>query len=403
MSDLKLAARVTRIKPSPSTAAADRARELRAAGRDIVNLTVGEPDFDTPDHIKAAACEAIMRGETKYTAVPGTPALREAIRARLRARTGVDYPIGAITVSNGGKQVIFNALMATVGHGDEVIVPAPYWVSYPDMVLACGGTPVIVPCGEENGFKLTGQALEAAITPRTRWLILNSPCNPTGAVYSHDEIRSLAEVLVRHPHLWLLTDDIYDEIQFTGADLSSPVAVEPRLVDRTFLVNGVSKTYAMTGWRIGYGAGPKALVTAINTLQSQMASCAASVSQAAALAALTGDQSFAAEWLEVYRKRSETATARLDCIPGLRCRPAAGAFYVYPWCGGVIGKRTPDGRTIETDSDFVLHLLDSEGVAVISGAAYGLSPYFRVSVATGIDVIEEGCSRIARACGDLKP
>jgi aspartate aminotransferase len=402
MSELTLAARVMRIKPSPSTAAADRARELRAAGRDIVNLTVGEPDFDTPDHIKTAACEAIWRGETKYTAVPGTPELREAIRARLSHRTGVDYPITSITVSNGGKQVIFNALLATVGSGDEVIVPAPFWVSYPDMVLACGGKPVIVPCGEEYGFKLTGPALEAAITPKTKWLILNSPSNPTGAVYTDAELRAVTDVLVRHPHVWVLTDDIYDEILFTGTDIPCPVLVEPRLVDRTFLVNGVSKTYAMTGWRIGYGAGPKALVTAVNTLQSQMASCASSVSQAAAVAALTGDQGFVAEWLEVYRKRSTTAVDRINQIPGLSCRPADGAFYVYPCCSGVIGKRTPDGKSIESDSDFVLYLLDSEGVAVIAGAAYGLSPYFRISVATSTRVIEEGCSRIARACAALK-
>lgn len=402
MSEFRVAARVARIKPSPSTAAADRARELREAGRDIVNLTVGEPDFDTPDHIKAAACEAIMRGETKYTAVPGTTALREAIRARLRHRSGIDYPVSAITVSNGGKQVIFNALMATVGHGDEVVIPAPYWVSYPDMVLACDGKPVIVPCGEENGFKLSGPDLEASITPQTRWLILNSPSNPTGAVYTEAELRVVADVLLRHPQVWLLTDDIYDEIQFTGADLPCPVAVEPRLADRTFLVNGVSKTYAMTGWRIGYGAGPRELVAAINKLQSQMASCASSVSQAASVVALTGDQSFAAGWRDVYRKRARTAIDLLNRIPGLSCRPADGAFYVYPCCGGVIGRRTPGGKTIETDSDFVLYLLDSEGVAAVAGTAYGLSPYFRISVATSAEVIREGCARIARACAALK-
>ena len=402
MSELRVAARIMRIKPSPSTAAADRARELRAAGRDIVNLTVGEPDFDTPAPIKEAACAAIRRGETKYTAVPGTPALREAVRARLLRRSGIDYPISAITVSNGGKQVIFNALMATVGHGDEVVIPAPYWVSYPDMVLACGGKPVIVPCSEANGFKLAGPDLEAAITPRTRWLILNSPSNPTGAVYGEAELRAVTDVLARHPQVWLLTDDIYDEIQFTGTDLPCPVAVEPRLVERTFLVNGVSKTYAMTGWRIGYGAGPQALVTAINTLQSQMASCASSVSQAAAVAALTGDQGFVSEWLEAYRRRSAIAVDGIDRIPGLSCRPAAGAFYVYPNCGGVIGKRTPDGKAIETDGDFVLYLLESEGVAVVAGTAYGLSPHFRISVATSTAVIEEGCARIARACAALE-
>lgn len=402
MAELRLASRVTRIKPSPSSAAADLARQLRAAGRDIVNLTVGEPDFDTPDHIKTAACEAIMRGETKYTAVPGIPALREAIRARLLDRTGVDYPIANITVSNGGKLVIFDALLATIGTGDDVIVPAPYWVSYPDMILACGGRPVIVASGETDQFKLSGPALEAAITPKTRWLILNSPCNPTGAVYSRDELRALTDVLMRHPDVWLLTDDIYDEIQFTGHEIPSPLSVEPRLVDRTFLVNGVSKTYAMTGWRIGYGAGPESLTTAINTLQSQMASCAASVSQAAAFAALAGDQQFVAECREIYRRRSERAVELLNRIPGLRCLAAAGSFYVFPCCEGVIGKRKPDGTVIESDTDFVLYLLEAEGVAVINGSAYGLSPYFRVSVATDIETMEDGCARIARACDALE-
>ncbi|PLW78589.1 aspartate transaminase [Cohaesibacter celericrescens] len=401
MSELKLADRIKRIKPSPSTAAADRARQLREEGRDIVNLTVGEPDFDTPDSVKKDACDAIMRGETKYTAVPGILPLRKAIADRLKKTTGVDYGMNQITVSNGGKQVIFNTLMATVGKGDEVIIPAPFWVSYPDMVLACGGTPVIVPCGEETGFKLTTEALEAAITPNSRWLILNSPSNPTGAIYSAKEMKVVTDVLMRHPQVWLLTDDIYDEIVFTGEKVVSPVAVEPGLIDRTFLINGVSKTYAMTGWRIGYGAGPVALVTAINTLQSQMASCASSVSQAAAVSALTGDQGFVAEWLEVYKKRSELATSLLNKAPGLTCRASEGSFYVYPGCEGVLGKKTPDGKVIETDADFVLYILETEGVAVIAGNAYGLSPYFRISVATSEDIIADGCKRIIRACEAL--
>jgi len=382
--------------------AAERVRELRAAGRDIVGLTIGEPDFDTPQYVKDAACQAIARGETKYTEVNGILPLRKAIRERLKDRTGVDYPLANITVSNGGKLVIFDALLATIDSGDEVIIPAPYWVSYPDMVLACDGSPVIVPCREEDGFKLTGKALEAAITPRTRWLVLNSPSNPTGAIYSREDLRELADVLLRHPHVWLLTDDIYDEIQFTGAPLGSPVSVEPRLVDRTFLVNGVSKTYAMTGWRIGYGAGPAQLVAAINKLQSQMASCATSISQVAAAAAMTGDQSFVEECRSIYQQRSEKAVELLNRIPGLRCLPAAGAFYVYPCCKGLIGKRTPDGKVIAADTDFVLYLLEAEGVSVVAGSAYGLSPYFRVSVATSMNAIEEGCARIARACAALK-
>ena len=402
MSELKLASRVTRFKLSPSTAAFERVQELRAEGRDITSLTIGEPDFDTPQYVKDAAYQAIDRGETKYTTVSGILPLREAIRERMKRRTGVDYSLANITVSNGGKLVIFDTLLATVDSGDEVIIPAPYWVSYPDMVLACDGSPVIVACGEEDGFKLTGKALEAAITPKTRWLILNSPCNPTGAIYSREELRELADVLLRHPHVWLLTDDIYDEIQFTGSELSSPVSVEPKLVDRTFLVNGVSKTYAMTGWRIGYGVGPVQLVDAINKLQSQMASCAASMCQAAAAAAMTGDQSFVDESRKIYQQRSEKAVELLNRIPDLRCLPADGTFYVYPSCEGVIGKRTPDGKVIETDTDFTLYLLDSVGVSVVAGSAYGLSPYFRVSVATSMDVIEKGCSLIDRACAALK-
>jgi aspartate aminotransferase len=401
MPSLHLSSRVTRIKPSPSTAANDRARALRTEGRDIVELVVGEPDFDTPEHIKQAACAAIMGGDTKYTAVPGTVALREAISAKLLAQTGIKYGLSQITVSHGAKQIIFNALAATVEEGAEVIVPAPYWVSYPDMVLCCGGKPVIVPCREEDAFKLTASALEAAITPRTRWLILNSPSNPTGAVYSRQELRALTDVLMRHPHVWILTDDIYNEIRFTDDELVTIVAAEPRLADRTMLVNGVSKTYAMTGWRIGYGAGPAELVLPMNTLQSQMSSCASSVSQAAALAALTGDQTFTRTCAAVYAERSRRAAELLNQIPGLRCLVPTGAFYVYPSCAGVIGKRKPDGKVIENDNDFVLYLLDTEGVAVIGGSAYGLSPYFRLSVATSMEVIEEGCARIARACARL--
>ena len=401
MSTPRLAERVRRIRPSPSTVARTRVSELRAAGRDIIDLTTGEPDFDTPAHIRAAATAAMERGETKYTAVNGTLALRQAICAKLRRENDVVYTPKQISVANGAKQVIFNALAATVGTGDEVIVPAPYWVSYPDMVLACDGRPVIVPGDEEAGFKITPTALERAITPRTRWLVLNSPCNPTGAAFSSGELRELADVLLRHPDVWLLTDDIYEHIRYTAGDLASALKVEPRFAERTLLVNGVSKTYAMTGWRIGYGAGPIALIEAMNTLQSQMSSCASSIGQAAALAALEGDQQFVRDNARVYQERRDRAVALLNAIPGLRCAAPDGAFYVYPNCAGIIGKRTPAGTAIETDFDFVMYLLEAEGVAVLDGAAYGVSPYVRMSIATAMASIEEGCRRIKRACAAL--
>ena len=401
MQDFRPAARVSRIKPSPSTMAAARARELKAAGHDLVDMTVGEPDFDTPGSIKAAGIAAIESGDTKYTAVNGTPALQQAITARLLARMGIFYGSDRIAVGGGAKQIIFVALMASVDDGAEVIIPAPYWVSYPDMVLANDGTPVIVACPETDGFKLTPAALEAAITPKTRWLILNAPSNPTGAAYSDDELRALAEVLERHPHVWVLTDEIYDEIWFGAGQLSSIVKVAPQLQDRVLLVNGVSKTYAMTGWRIGYGAGPAPLIAAINKLQSQISSCPASMSQAAAAAAMTGDQSFVAQSVAVYKDRRDLAVRLINAIPGLSCSAPGGAFYLFPTCAGVIGKVTPAGTTITNDLDFVLYLLDS-GVAAIHGAAYGLSPYFRISIATSNDLIEEACKRIAAACAALR-
>lgn len=397
MSTFVPASRVSRIKVSPSTAAAARARELKAAGRDIADLTVGEPDFDTPASVKTAAHAAIDRGETKYTAVNGTPALRKAIIGDFQKRLGMTYAENEICVGGGAKQILFLALMASVENGAEVIIPAPYWVSYPDMVIANDGTPVIVPCNEDAGFKLTAEALEAAITPKTLWVILNAPSNPTGASYSEDELKALGEVLLRHPHVMVLSDDIYDQVWFRDEPMKTLVAVVPALKDRVLLTNGVSKSYAMTGWRIGYGAGPAPLIAAINKLQSQMSSCPSSISQAAAADALSGDQSFVSESVAIYKQRRDFACKRLNAIPGLSCIVPDGAFYLYPSCAGVIGKKTPEGKLIENDLDFVLYLLDGVGVAALQGAAYGLSPYFRISFATSMEVIEDACDRIERA------
>jgi aspartate aminotransferase len=384
---MELSERINRIKPSPSTAAAQRVRELRAAGHEILDLTVGEPDFDTPDHVKAAAIDAIGRGETKYTPVNGIPELRAAIADKLGQR----YPVDQITVGGGAKQVIFLALMATLRPGDEVVVPAPYWVSYPDMVLANDGTPIIVPCPEADGFKLTAAQLDAAITPATRWVILNAPSNPTGAAYSAAELRALADVLLEHPHVMVLTDEIYDEIWYEPGPIPSLLGVEPRLGDRVFVANGVSKTYAMTGWRIGYGAGPAELVAAINKLQSQSSSCPSSVSQFAAVAALTGDQTFVRDCVTTYQARRDEIVKRLNDIPGLSCTTPSGGFYVFVSCNGLLG----------TDEEFCRYLLESQQVAVIHGAAYGSPGYFRISFATSSAVLTESCERIGRACADL--
>jgi aspartate aminotransferase len=398
---MELAQRVDRIKPSPSTAAAQRVRELKEQGQEILDLTVGEPDFDTPDHVKAAAIEAIGRGDTKYTPVNGTPQLRAAIADKLARRHGLRYPIDRITVGGGAKQIIYLALTATLDAGDEVIIPAPYWVSYPDMVLANDGTPVVVPCPEADGFKLTPQRLESAITDSTRWVILNAPNNPTGAAYSTDELRALADVLLAHPHVQVLTDEIYDEIWYEPGLPPTLVGVEPRLADRVFLTNGVSKTYAMTGWRIGYGAGPAELVGAVNTLQSQISSCPSSISQAAATAALTGDQGFIRDCVAVYQDRRDRTVKLLTDIPGLTCTAPSGGFYVLVGCAELLGKRTPAGQLIHDDQEFARHLLESQRVAVIHGAAYGAPGYFRISFATSSAVLTESCERIARACAEL--
>ncbi|MET9760438.1 aspartate transaminase [Streptomyces sp. NPDC006372] len=395
------AERVRRIKPSPSTAAAQRVRELKSQGLTILDLTVGEPDFDTPAHVKAAAIDAIEAGETKYTPVNGTPRLRSAIAGKLRQRHGLEYTDRQITVGGGAKQVIFLALMATLDAGDEVVVPAPYWVSYPDMVLANDGTPVIVDCPEADGFKLTPGRLRPSLTERTRWVVLNTPGNPTGAAYTPGELQALAEVLLDHPNVRVLTDEIYDEIWYDNGDSLSLAAVEPRLADRVFLTNGVSKTYAMTGWRIGYGAGPADLVTAINTLQSQSSSCPSSVSQAAAAAALTGPQDFVRETVDLYRARRDTTVKLIAETPGLSCTTPSGGFYLLVDCRPYIGTFTPAGVRIENDEDFARHLLESRQVAVIHGAAYGAPGYFRISFATSTELLTEACARIAAACATL--
>jgi aspartate aminotransferase len=398
----RIADRVRRIKPSPSTSAADRANELRRQGKSIVNLVVGEPDFNTPAHIRLAAAAAMEKGATRYTLMAGTVELRQAIVAKLERENGLHYEANEIIATNGAKSAIYSALAVTLQPGDEVIIPAPYWVSYPDMVLASEGTPVTVPCPEANGFKITPAQLAAAITPRTRWLILNSPSNPTGASYTIAEYRALAEVLAAHPHVLVMTDDIYEHIRFDGQHTPHLLNAAPQLRERTLAINGVSKTYAMTGWRIGWAAGPRDLVQALDTFLSQSAGNCCSISQAAAAAALNGDQSFVADSVAVYKQRRDTTLARINAIPGLSCRSPEGAFYLYINCSGLIGKTTPGGKRLEQDGDVVMYLLESEGVAVVAGTAYGLSPYFRLSIATSIDILEEGCTRIARAGAALR-
>ena len=397
----RLASRLGRIKPSPTIAVTNRARELKAAGQDVIGLGAGEPDFDTPLSIKTAAIEAIARGETKYTAVDGTPALKEAICAKFERENGLYFTPNQVTVSGGGKQVIYNALMATLNPGDEVLIPAPYWVSYPDMVVLAEGTPVTVPATEQNGFKLRPEVLEAAITSRTKWLILNSPSNPTGAAYSRDELKGLTDVLMAHPHVWLLCDDIYEHLVYDGFEFHAALAVEPNLAERTLTMNGVSKAYAMTGWRIGYAAGPALLIKAMAMIQSQSTSNPCSISQAAAVAALGGPQDFLDEWRVVFQGRRDLLVAMLNQAPGLVCHRPEGAFYVYPNCTGMLGKTTPDGKTVESSEDVAGYLLESEGIAVVHGAAFGLDPYFRISYATSTDVLREACERIRRACTAL--
>ncbi|HVR64995.1 MAG TPA: pyridoxal phosphate-dependent aminotransferase [Verrucomicrobiae bacterium] len=397
-----LADRLDRIKPSPTIAVTMKARELKAAGRDVIGLGAGEPDFDTPENIKEAAISAMRRGDTKYTDVDGTPALKKAICAKFKRENGLDYKPEQITVGTGGKQVLFNALLATLNPGDEVIIPAPYWVSYPDIVQLAEGTPVIIPCGQNNQFKLRAEELEAAITPKTKWLILNSPSNPTGAAYSRAELKALTDVLLKHPQVWVLTDDMYEHLVYDGFEFSTPAQVEPKLYDRTLTMNGVSKAYCMTGWRIGYGGGPAPLIKAMAKLQSQSTTNPSSISQAAAVEALNGPQDFIPAHNQTFRERRDMVVEMLNKAPGLTCHRPEGAFYVYPSCSGTIGKKTPQGKVINTDEDFVAYLLEAEGVAAVHGAAFGLSPFFRISYATGTDVLRDACTRIQRACKALQ-
>ena len=396
-----LSSSLARIKPSPTIAVTNLARELQAQGRDVIGLGAGEPDFDTPEHIQEAAIAAIRGGHTRYTAVDGTPALKQAIVGKFKRENGIEYRTDEITVGTGGKQVLYNALMATLEPGDEVVIPAPYWVSYPDMTLLAGGTPVFVSCPEQTGFKLRPEDLDEAITPKTKWVMLNSPNNPTGAAYTEAEIKALTEVLLRHPHVWLLTDDMYEHLVYDGFRFTTPVQVEPRLKDRTLTVNGVSKAYAMTGWRIGYAGGPKELIRAMGIIQSQSTSNPSSVSQAAAVAALNGDLGFLAERNAVYRQRRDLVVDQLNRAPGLRCHRPEGAFYVYPSCAGVIGRTTAKGVRLNTSADFASALLEDEGVAVVHGTAFGLDPYFRISYATSTELLEEACRRIIRFCEGL--
>jgi len=394
-----LAARARAIKPSPSMAAKSRVDQLRAQGRDIVDFTVGEPDLPTPAHIVQAGIDALNSGDIRYTASAGSRSLLEAVRAKFQRENGLDYALDELIVGVGAKQLIFTALAATVQAGDEVIIPAPYWVSYPDMVLVNDGTPVVVPCPESDGFKLTPEALERAITPRSKWLLLNTPSNPTGAMYDAAELRALGEVLARHPQVWLMTDEIYEHLAYGEAPHLSPAAAVPALASRCLTINGVSKAYAMTGWRLGYAGGPKALIKAMATLISQSTSCVSAISQSAARTALTADQACVREAAEVFHARRDRIVARLNA--GIRCPQPQGAFYVYPSVAGLLGKRAADGRVLRTDLDVVMFLLDVAGVAVLDGAAYGLSPYLRLSFATSMEHIEEGCRRIREACVGL--
>ena len=396
-----IASRLSRIKPSPTIAVTQKARDLKAQGRDVIGLGAGEPDFDTPDHIIEAAKKAMDRGETRYTPVPGTPELRQAIADKLKRENGLDYTPDQISVACGGKQSIYNALMATLDPGDEVIIPTPYWVSYPDITVLAEGTPVIVDCPAENGFKLDPADLEAAITPKTKWLIMNSPSNPSGAGYTRAEMKAITDVLMRHDHVWVMPDDIYEHIVYDDFEFCTPAQVEPGLIGRTLTLNGMSKAYCMTGWRVGYAAGPDELIKGINKIQGQSTTHTSSVSQAAAIAALEGPQDFIAEHNEIFKERRDLVVSMLNQANGLSCPTPQGACYVYPSCAGMIGKKTPDGSTIETDEDAVTYLLETEGVAAVHGSAFGLSPHFRISYATSTALLEDACERIQRACANL--
>jgi aspartate aminotransferase len=396
-----LASRLSRVKPSATFAVTKKAAELKATGRDIIGLGFGEPDFDTPDPIKDAATRAMKAGQTKYTDVEGTKELKQAIIAKFRRENHLDYKPEEVIASTGGKQVLYNAFMATLDAGDEVVIPAPYWVSYPDMVLLAEGTPVIVDCPAETGFKLRAEDLDRAITPKTKWVLLNSPSNPTGSAYTKAEMKALTDVLKRHPHVYVMTDDIYEHLVYDGFQFCTPAEIEPELKPRTLTINGVSKAYAMTGWRIGYAGGPAEIIKGMSKVQSQSTSNPCSISQAAAVEALNGDQSFLTAWVTEFQARRDLVVSMLNQAKGLECHKPEGAFYVYPSCAGAIGKRAPDGRTIDNDEAFVTYLLESEGVAVVHGAAFGMQPFFRISYATSQSVLEDACRRIQRACAAL--
>ena len=395
------AQRLSKVKPSPTLAITKLAQELKAAGKNVIGLAAGEPDFDTPDHIKEGAIAAMKRGDTKYTAVDGTPALKQAICDKFLQENGLTYKPSQISVGTGGKQVIFNAIMATVSPGDEVIIPAPYWVSYPDIVNLAEGTVVAVETSPEDGFKLRPATLEATITPKTKWLILNSPSNPSGAAYTRDELRALADVLLKHSHVWILVDDMYEHLVYDNFEFTTLAQIEPKLYDRTLTVNGVSKAYNMTGWRIGYAGGPEALIKKMSEIQGHSTSNPSSISQAAAVAALTGPQDFLAKQLETFKQRRDMVVELLNQIDGITCIKPEGAFYVYPNCSGIIGRKTPEGNVLNSDDEVVRYLLESEGVAAVSGSGFGLSPYFRISYATSTDALRDACGRIKRACDKL--
>ncbi|MFZ2101895.1 MAG: pyridoxal phosphate-dependent aminotransferase [Oricola sp.] len=393
---------LSRVKPSATIAVAQKARELKAKGRDVISLGAGEPDFDTPDNIKKAAIDAINRGETKYTPVSGIPELRKAIAAKFKRENELDYDWTQTIVGTGGKQILFNALMATLNPGDEVVIPAPFWVSYPEIVLLCGGTPVGAKTTQENGFKLTGEALEAAITPKTKWLIFNSPSNPSGAAYTYAELKALTDVLMRHPHVWVLTDDMYEHLVYGDFKFVTPVQVEPGLKDRTLTMNGVSKAYAMTGWRIGYAAGPMELIRAMDMIQSQQTSGACSIAQWASVEALNGPQDFITRNKAIFQNRRDLVVSMLNQAKGISCPTPEGAFYVYPSCAGLMGMTAPTGNVMNNDQDFVTELLESEGVAVVHGEPFGLGPNFRISYATSEELLEESCNRIQRFCANCR-
>ena len=396
-----LASRLNRIQPSPTIAMSIKARELKAEGKDIIELAAGEPDFPTPPHIIEAAEDAMSRGETKYTDPDGTPALKQAVCDKFMRDNNLEYVTRQVTIGTGGKQVLYNALMATLNEGDEVIIPAPYWVSYPDMVLLAEGTPKIVECPLDKNFILQPEDLERAITPKTKWIILNSPSNPTGSGYTWDDMSKITDVLVRHPNIWVMTDDMYEHLVYDDFKFCTPAEVEPELYSRTLTVNGMSKAFCMTGWRIGYAAGPENLITAIRKIQSQSTSNPSSISQAASVAALNGPMDFLAKNNEVFKQRRDLVCSMLNQASGITCPTPDGAFYVYPSCAGLIGKKTPDGKVLQSDEDVVTYFLETEGIAAVHGAAFGLSPHFRISYATSTEALEDACQRIQRACTAL--